>query len=152
MIQTIGKTLALLGPWFAFAFCVPANAQQVAAVACSNATLRGNFAVVISGQSGVPSAPVPRVGVSMTRFDGVGNVFDLDHIVGNGEQPTDDWRTGTGTYTVNADCTGKFQVNFGAGPPLVLYFVVGRVGNTFRGVVGAPGASITADGVKLESL
>jgi hypothetical protein len=88
----------------------------------------------------------------MTRFDGRGKVTDLDHIVGNGVQPATEWRSGEGTYTVNADCTGNLTVNFVGAPPLILYFVVGRWGSAFRGVVGAPGADITADGIKLQAL
>ncbi|MGH9646723.1 MAG: hypothetical protein ACRD4E_07905 [Bryobacteraceae bacterium] len=120
--------------------------------------MRGDFAVVISGQTGVGptapggSTPVPRSGVAMTRFDGQGNVTDLDHIVGNGVQPSTDLRAGTGTYTVNPDCTGNLTVNFVGAPPLILYFVVGKWGNAFRGVVAAPGANVTADGIKLEAL
>ena len=41
---------------------------------------------------------------------------------------------------------------FPGAPPLILYFVVGKLGNVFRGVVGAPGANVTADGIKLEAL
>lgn len=149
MLQTHRKLFSSFLPLLALVLC-PAARAQVAT--CSNSTLRGDFAVVISGQSGVPTDAVPRVGVSMTRFDGQGNVTDLDHIVSNGAQPPSDWRSGSGTYMVNSDCTGKFQVNFPGAPQLVLYFVVGRAGNAFRGVVGAPGASITADGIKLEAL
>lgn len=87
----------------------------------------------------------------MTRFDGLGGVTDVDHIVGNGVQPPTDWRSGTGTYTVNPDCTGKFEVQFAGAPPLVVFFVVGKLGNAFRGVVGALGANVTADGIKLEA-
>jgi hypothetical protein len=139
-------------PLLAMAVCPLAQAQQQY---CSNALLRGSFAVVITGQTGVgPTAPggpnpVPRSGVSMTQFDGLGGVIDVDHIVGNGAQPSTDWRSGTGTYTVNPDCTGVFTVNFAAGPPLTVFFVVGNGGNAFRGAVGAPGANVTADGIKL---
>jgi hypothetical protein len=135
-------------PLLAMALCMPAHAQQY----CSNATLRGDFAVVITGQTGLPSTPVPRSGVAMTQFDGLGGVVDLDHIVSDGTQPPTDWRPGTGTYTVNSDCTGMLVVNFAApAPPLMLFFVVGSGGNTFRGVVGAAGANVTADGIRLET-
>jgi|HubBroStandDraft_6_1064221.scaffolds.fasta_scaffold17942_4 hypothetical protein len=149
MLQLHRRMLKTGLPLLAMALCPIARAQVAI---CSNSTLRGDFAVVISGQTGVPTNPVPRSGVAMTRFDGQGNVTDLDHIVGDGAQPPTDWRSGTGTYTVNTDCTGKFQVNFDGAPPLILYFVVGKAGNAFRGVVGAPGANVTADGIKLESL
>jgi hypothetical protein len=148
MMQAKRKILGAVLPLLAMALC-PAARQELV---CSNSTLRGDFAVVISGQTGVPTNPVPRSGVAMTRFDGEGNVTDLDHIVGNGTQPPTEWRSGMGTYTVNPDCTGKFEVQFpSGGPTLVLYFVVGKFGNAFRGVVGAPGANVTADGIKLEA-
>ena len=151
MLETHRRIFGTVLPFLAMALC-PAARAQVAV--CSNSTLRGDFAVVISGQTGVGTAsPAPRSGVSMTRFDGQGNVTDTDHIVADGVQPPTDWRTGgTGTYTVNPDCTGKFEVNFTGAPPLILFFVVGKSGNAFRGVVGAPGANVTADGIKLEAL
>jgi hypothetical protein len=135
-------------PLLAMAVCPQAHAQQY----CSNGTLKGDFAVVISGQTGVPTSPLLRSGVAMTQFDGLGGVTDLDHIVANGTQPPTDWRPGTGTYTINTNCTGMMVVNFAApAPPLILFFVVGNGGNAFRGVVGAPGANVTADGIKLET-
>jgi hypothetical protein len=154
MMKAHGRMFGLVLPLFAMAVCPLAHAQDLG---CTVSILRGDFAVVISGQTGVgPTAPggpnpVPRSGVSMTRFDGQGNVTDLDHIVSNGAQPPTDWRSGVGTYAINPDCTGMLTVNFAApAPPLILYFVVGKWGNAFRGVVGAPGASITADGIKLQ--
>ncbi len=150
MLETRQRLFGTVLPLLAMALCPVAHAQVAV---CSNSILRGDFAVLISGQTGVGTAtPVPRAGVSMTHFDGEGNVTDTDHIVANGVQPATAWRTGgTGTYTVNPDCTGMFEVNFPGAPPLVLFFVVGRSGNAFRGVVGAPGASVTADGIKLEA-
>jgi hypothetical protein len=150
MLETSRRIFGAVLPLLAVAFCPAAHAQVAS---CSNSILRGDFAVLISGQTGVGTAnPIPRSGVAMTRFDGEGNVTDMDHIVANGVQPPTDWRTGgTGTYVVNPDCTGRFEVNFAGAPPLIIFFVVGRAGNQFRGVVGAPGASVTADGVKLES-
>jgi hypothetical protein len=148
MRKANGKLFWASLPLLAMVVCPQAQAQLF----CSNAMLRGGFAVVITGQSGVPASPAPRSGVSMTRFDGQGGVTDTDHIVGNGAQPQTDWRYGTGTYTVNADCTGMFIVNFPApAPPLIVFFVVGNGGNAFRGVVGLPGANITADGIRLET-
>lgn len=119
---------------------------------CSTATLKGTYATIISGQLATPTGPVAISGVAMTELDGEGHVVsNSDHIVRGGTQPPADWRGGSGTYTVNADCTGEMHINSeGGGPPLVLYFVIGKFGAVTRGVVGSPTANITADSVKVE--
>jgi hypothetical protein len=58
------------------------------------------------------------------------------------------WRPGTGTYTVNPDCTGKATLTFPSpAPPLVLYFVVVKGGKEIRQVVD--GNAIIATGHKV---
>jgi hypothetical protein len=148
MLKVTGKLFWTALPVLAMAVCPQAHAQLF----CSNAMLEGSFAVVISGQSGVPANPAPRSGVSMTRFDGQGGLTDTAHIVANGVQPPANWRSATGTYTVNPDCTGVFVVNYPAPEtPLIVFFAVGNGGRAFRGVVGLPGANITVDGTRLET-
>src|ERR1035438_225841 len=92
MLETHRRIFGTVLPLLAMLVCPVARAQVVV---CSNSTLRGDFAVVISGQTGVGTpTPAPRSGVAMTRFDGQGNVTDTDHIVADGVQPPTDWRTG----------------------------------------------------------
>jgi hypothetical protein len=91
---------------------------------CSIATLNGDYAFTVSGQIFLPTgAVVQREGIAMTHFDGAGGLTQVDLVESSpnapppsGVSPTDPV-TGfhtheSGTYTVHADCTGTFTVNF----------------------------------------
>ena len=60
------------------------------------------------------------------------------------------WRFSTGTYSVNADCTGQATIIFPSSPqpPLELFFVVTKEGRQIRQVVN--GNAIVATGEKVE--
>lgn len=83
---------------------------------CSNATLMGTYAFRVSGEVFVPGSntiAAYRDGVAMTHFDGMGGLSQKDFIMANGAQspPTGVFNSEpTGTYTVNADCTGKATI------------------------------------------
>ena len=82
---------------------------------CSRATLQGAYSFTISGQILGGPSPGPINGVAVTTFDGQGGLSQTDFVVKSGAPagPADAFRTGeTGTYTVNADCTGTFTVDF----------------------------------------
>jgi hypothetical protein len=116
---------------------------------CSQETLKGDYGFTITGQilSGPAAGPV--TGVAKTHFDGEGNLQQVDHVVHNGNLPAVDWRPGTGTYTVNDDCTGAAQINFTDGSPsLNLRFVLVREGAEIHTVVSNPGTAITSIGLK----
>jgi hypothetical protein len=117
---------------------------------CSNETLEGSYALTIEGLLGVPGPSLPLRGVVLQRYDGHGNITQMDHVVVNGTTPTEAWRPGTGTYSVNADCTGTATLNIpsSSGPPLVVYFVVAKHGKEIRQVV--EGNAIIATGDKVE--
>jgi len=92
---------------FAFVLCVattlPANAAQ-----CSIASVAGRYGYTTSGfiaSSATTFVPVGAVGT--ITFDGHGNVSGSQTRVVAGS-PLDE--TYSGTYTVNADCTGSFTV------------------------------------------
>src|SRR4051812_7663876 len=75
--------------------------------ACSNRTLRGDYGFSVEGLVlPAPGVAIPVRGVHMTRFDGQGNLTQVDHIVINGVPPALDWTPVTGSYQVNTDCTG----------------------------------------------
>jgi hypothetical protein len=117
---------------------------------CSNETLEGSYAFTIEGLLGVPGPGLPLRGVVLQRYDGDGNITQVDHVVVNGTPPSEAWRPGTGTYSVNADCTGTATLNIpgSGGPPLVVYFVVAKHGKEIRQVVN--GNAIIATGDKVE--
>ena len=103
---------------------------------CSVRTLRGSYGFSIDGQI----LAGPRVGllrgVAMTQFDGRGNLRQVDFTTINGVPTGADWRPATGSYKVNADCTGTAEIVPGDGSPtLKLRLVVVRDGKEVRTMV-----------------
>ena len=132
--------------------------------ACSNATLRGNYAFAITGQIIAPAPAAGLVsGVARTYFDGTGNLQQVDHVVHNGVPPQEDWRPGSGTYSINADCTGWMTITpqptnpADNGAELKLYIVVTENGRKIQTVVSSSpstptfAANITSSAVRIES-
>lgn len=114
---------------------------------CSNRTLIGDYASQIEGTILGPNLPLR--GLAMAHFDGKGNITQVDHIVVNGIPPTLEWSPGTGTYTVNPDCTGSAVINSSSGQgPINLHFVVVRHGTEIHQVVDAN--AVTAIAIKVE--
>jgi len=120
---------------------------------CSNRTLRGDFAFHIEGA--FVDAPMPLLirGVAMTRFDGRGRLSQVDHVVFNGMLPPVDWTPATGTYHINADCTGEAEIIIPGSPfsPVTLRLVVGADGRRIETVVSKPGYDVTSTAVKVDS-
>ncbi len=111
---------------------------------CSNATLRGSYGFTISGTrpTGPPPAPLEAfIGVAITNFDGQGNLtqtYGTSHGSINGDSSND---TGSGTYSINEDCSGTMTLNFtGKTPPvsLKLWIVVVDGGDQVNLVVMTP--------------
>lgn len=155
----------------------PARAQDNDG--CTNATLKGDYAFTISGQIFLPVVgAVQRQGVALMHFDGAGHFDQVDFVLSSpnapalpGPPPTDPV-TGfhnqeTGTYTVNQDCTGNYEID---DPPITtpngqisgaiikVMFVLSNHGHAVHAVVSAltpPGktatvpALILAEGHKL---
>jgi hypothetical protein len=110
---------------------------------CSNRTLRGAYGFDIGGQIlAGPRAGLLR-GVAMTHFDGDGNLSQVDFATSNGVPSWPDWRPATGTYDLNADCTGTAEIVPSDGSPaLHLRLVVVDRGRQVRTiVVGNPTGS-----------
>jgi len=103
---------------------------------CSNKSLLGNYGFVIEGT--ILDANAPIRGLALQHYDGRGHITQVDHVVFGGYPPTQDWTPGTGTYTVNPDCTGSGVINTPSNPaPVVLHFVVVDHGKTIKQVVDA---------------
>ncbi len=115
---------------------------------CSNATLHGAYGLTIDATT-APGPGLPFRGVVLQRYDGNGHLTIRDHSVFNGTPETMGWTSGTGTYTVNADCTGQATYNLPSeGPPLKVHFVVVEGGRKIRAVVDVNAITVTGEKVE----
>ncbi len=112
---------------------------------CSNHTLFGDYGFALEGTFLGPGLPFR--GVVMQHYDGKGNLTQVDHIVVNGVPPAEEWTPGSGTYTVNPDCTGAAVINAPGNPPINLHFVIVRQGKEIHQVVDSNAA--TAVGIRV---
>src|SRR6266403_1705345 len=76
-----------------------ARAEGQDTIVCTDKTLQGDYGSQIEGTILGPNLPFR--GLAMARFDGKGNITQVDHIVLNGIPPKIEWTPGTGTYPVN---------------------------------------------------
>lgn len=89
------------------------------------------------------------IGVVIQIFDGNGNFTQTDNVKGSLSGITPD-RPGSGTYNVNADCTGVYTIGIPGTPPLVTRFVIVDGGAGFKAVVVSPQpVMVTAHGRKM---
>jgi len=103
---------------------------------CSNLTPKGLWGAAIEG-SVVGANGVFR-GLDLAYFDGKGHITQVDHFVEDGVPPANDWTPGTGTYSVNPDCTGSASINSGSSPyPISLHFIIVANGRKMLQVVDA---------------
>jgi hypothetical protein len=75
---------------------------------CSTATLQGGYGFF--AYNSILPAGTPRLAIGRLSFDGKGNFTNAFTFNDNG---TVSQHTDFGTYTVNADCTGKIFTNGG---------------------------------------
>ena len=112
--------------------------------ACTDKLIKGNYGFTIEGAKlGGPGPIGPQVGVAMTQYDGEGGFTQIDSVTINGVEVSDFTHTpATGTYTVNANCTGTFTINFTDGRPTVIAnFVVVESGSEIDAVVVSAGGN-----------
>jgi len=101
---------------------------------CSNRTLNGDYGFLLEGTFLGPN--IPFRGVVMQHYDGNGNITQVDHAVTGGMPPPLEWTPGTGSYTVNPDCTGVAVLHLVSGD-INLHFVVADNGKLIKQVVDA---------------
>ena len=108
-----------------------------AAGGCSNSSLHGSYGSQINGNI-IGFGPI--AGVAVVTYDGAGNFTQTDNVNVNGFGSA--WRPGSGTYSVNADCTGTQTLNLPGGQVVHSAFVITAKEGFV--VVTDPGAVITA--------
>ncbi len=119
-----------------FALALSAGpAAKAADSGCSNATLKGAYA---DQDTGTIVGVGPFAGVNVDTFNGKGKitisgVSSLNGSVSAGVE--------TGTYQVNADCTGTYTVT-GGGITVDAFFVVDETGKELQIVITDPGTVI----------
>jgi hypothetical protein len=131
MTAFVKKGLPLLAA-AAFAAAATGNAQiNNTSRVCNNWLIAGVYGFTVEGNKlsnppGSPALPLgPQVGIAITDFDGKGNLVQVDSVSIGGVQVANLDETPThGTYTVNADCTGTYTLNFTDGRPAVTTFFV----------------------------
>jgi hypothetical protein len=110
---------------------------------CSTRTLRGDYGLVGTGTRGLGPGTVEQfVTISMVTYDGEGT-FTAEGV-SHGQ--TTGVRGGpvSGTYFVNADCTGGQTTYIPGVPPLEDRFVIVDNGREVRTVVVAPLTTIAS--------
>jgi hypothetical protein len=106
---------------------------------CSNRTLTGDYGYAAEGLLlPAPGVALQFRGVGMAHFDGRGTLTWVEHTVIDGAPLEAGWTAASGTYAVNADCTGTAVVNTPNSPvPLNLAFVVVKQGRQINTVLDA---------------
>jgi hypothetical protein len=117
---------------------------------CSNRSLDGRYGFTLEGLLGIPGNGIQIRGVILQEYDGNGHLTQVEHVVVDGAPPSEEWTPGSGTYTVNPDCTGTATITIpsSGSPPLVVFFVVTNHGRMVREV--SNGNAIIATGEKVD--
>jgi len=146
-------SIAHVGLAVVFAFAMMAGLAMPAHASdhtCTLANLSGNYAF---SQSGFESPndpgqkPQPFTNVGVVTFDGAGNFsFSLtDMSPGNPDRYLPLQLTGTGTYTVNSDCTGSASITTGPAAGVTLNLVVIGGGAEVFGINTTPWVIAASD-------
>jgi hypothetical protein len=151
--RKLGGNLKFRISLFALVLALAASSALTAhASACSNSTITGTYAFTLHGTVFLPNgATVLISGIAKQTYDGKGNVTQVDAVADNGFL-TPGWRLGTGTYSVNSDCTGTLTIMVPGLADLHLQFIVAQSGNTIHQVVTDPGIATTADGERVHCI
>ena len=127
-----------------------ASSTVTAQAGCTDLTIKGSYAFTVHGQILTPNGPLLVDGIARTTFDGNGNLTQVDAVAINGHIPLV-WRPGTGTYTVNSDCTGTMTLINTGQPTLHLAILVSQSGNHIHTVVTDPGFATTSDAERVRA-
>jgi hypothetical protein len=147
-----GGTMKIRIPLLMIALALAASATSSAhAAACSNYTIQGKYAFTIHGTIFLPNGATIQIdGIALQVFDGKGNFKQVDAVADNGFLMAG-WRPGTGSYSVNPDCTGTQTLVVPGMGDLHLQMIVAQGGNTIHQVVIDPGIATTANGERVRA-
>ena len=131
--------------WFstglvAAAIVLPALSNAAWADACSDATLRGEYAFGVTAYTpaGLPEGP-PEVVAGIKVFDGHGNLTQRDYQGDTVPAAFAPAGRETGTYHVDPDCTGSMDIDLnvpnGGGGEIQILFVISNGGRHIHEVV-----------------
>jgi hypothetical protein len=118
---------------------------------CTNETLRGRYGFTLTGsRPAMPGgSPVAVVGTALTTFHGDGTFDQFDNInVDSPAVPFQPNRPGSGTYTLNPDCSGSMSLTAG-GVTLELRITVVDRGQEVRTAVVTPNVIVSSNGRKI---
>ena len=106
---------------------------------CHNRTLRGDYGILVSGIRGAgPGTTEQFVGTALRTYDGNGGFTQVDNSHGTLTGARRDVPA-TGTYEVNADCTGTSMIFIPGAPfPIETAFVIVDRGEEVKDAVMAP--------------
>jgi hypothetical protein len=114
---------------------------------CTDHTIRGTYGYQMQGTAPVPppiGGTQSVIGVVKRTFDGMGNFTQIDNIHGSVTGWVPD-RAGSGTYHVNADCTGSTQFQPAPGAPMIEErIVIVDGGSELRSVTVSPLSSMVS--------
>jgi hypothetical protein len=142
--------LSIAGPLLLFAYGAHAE--------CATNTLQGEYGFTVHGRTLSPDGTTSTAlidGVGKATFDGMGNLTGGESTVLNGVKVSGGpanaaFSTGeTGTYTVDADCTGVATLDLGPGGTRTASLVITRRGQAIHGIV--TGATINGAQVLMQT-
>jgi hypothetical protein len=131
----------------ALALAIAPTAKAQVNKGCNNATLLGTFAYTVTGSFVAAPAPLGLYAEAGAQtFDGNGGTATAGMSNNNGNVSPS---ITSGTYTVNADCTGTFSLQIAPGIASHYFFVIANNGSAYQAVCLDPVAVITRIGTRL---
>lgn len=112
---------------------------------CNNRTIKGTYGIQMQGTRPIPGGTgiETLIGVVTRTYDGAGNFTQVDNIKGSVTGIVPD-RPGSGTYEVNADCTGTTSFVPGPGISIEERFVIVDYGHEIRSITSSPPPLMTS--------
>jgi hypothetical protein len=102
---------------------------------CTNRTIQGNYGGAFQGTISLGPSLAELRGLVRTRFDGRGNLSQIEFTTLNGVAPSQEWRASTGFYQLEADCTGTAEIFLPDGNTLRQRWIVVDRGREIQAIV-----------------